>query len=53
MGLGELFVLLNIAYDSPDALKLCDMLGKVMYETALQTSIDLGKARGTFADYHE
>ena len=53
MGLGELFVLLNIVYDSLEAVKLCDMLGKIMYENALETSIQLGKTRGTFADYHK
>jgi ribonucleoside-diphosphate reductase alpha chain len=53
MWLGELFVLLNIVYDSPQAVTLCDMLGKIMYETALQTSIDLAQSRGTFGDYHD
>lgn len=45
--------MLNIVYDSLEAVKLCDMLGKIMYENALETSIQLGKTRGTFADYHK
>ncbi len=51
MGLGELFLKLEIPYESADALRLSDMLGKEMYASALETSIELEKTRGTFADY--
>lgn len=42
---------LQIAYEDDDAKKLADTLGKFIYETALETSVQLGKERGTFDDY--
>lgn len=51
MGLGELFLKLEIPYEHPDALKLSDALGKFIYENAYETSVELAAERGTFADY--
>ncbi len=51
MGLGELFLKLDIPYESTDALKMSDALAKTMYESAYETSVELAAERGTFADY--
>lgn len=56
LGLGvmwfwEMLLRLQIAYEDDDAKKLADTLGKFIYETALETSVQLGKERGTFDDY--
>lgn len=53
MGLGEMFIDLQIPYDSPEAVRLSDMLGECMYRNALETSKALAKTRGPFRDYHE
>jgi ribonucleoside-diphosphate reductase alpha chain len=51
MGLGELFLKLNIPYESTDAVKISDILGKYIYDAAYDISVDLAKERWTFADY--
>jgi ribonucleoside-diphosphate reductase alpha chain len=51
MGLGELFLKLDIPYESTDALKISDALAKYMYEAAYEVSVGLAAERGTFADY--
>lgn len=51
MGLAELFIDLEIAYDSPEAIKLTDMIGAFMHKHALATSIKLAKERGPFREY--
>lgn len=51
MGLGELFLKLDIPYESTDALKMSDALAKTMYEASYETSVELAAERGTFADY--
>lgn len=51
MGLGELFLKLDIPYESSDAVKISDALAKFMYEAAYETSVQLSKDRGTFGDY--
>lgn len=51
MGFGEILLRLQIAYEDEDAKKLADTLWKFLYDTALETSIQLGKERGTFDDY--
>jgi len=42
---------LNVAYDTPEAVSLCDYLGELMYSTALAESQKLAEERGAFADY--
>jgi ribonucleoside-diphosphate reductase alpha chain len=51
MGLGELFLKLEIPYEHTDALKLSDTLAKFMYDAAYETSVGLVAERGTFGDY--
>lgn len=51
MGLGELFLKLDIPYESTDALKISDALAKYMYEAAYEVSVGLAAERGTFDDY--
>ncbi len=51
MGLGEMLLFLNIPYEHTDALALSDKLGETIYKAALETSTELVKTRGTFADY--
>ena len=51
MGFGEMLLLLNIPYEHADALTLSDKLGSSIYNAALETSKELVKTRGTFADY--
>jgi ribonucleotide reductase alpha subunit len=45
MGLGELFLKLNIPYESTDAVKISDILGKYIYDAAYDISVDLAKER--------
>lgn len=51
MWLGEMLQMLDMTYESKDALKLSDKLGDTIYTTALETSKELAKDRWTFADY--
>lgn len=51
MGFGELLLFLNIPYEHSDALTISDKLGETIYNAALETSKELVKTRGTFADY--
>ncbi len=51
MGFGEMLLYLDIAYEHADALALSDRLGSTIYNAALETSKELAKTRGTFADY--
>lgn len=51
MGLGEMLLLLDIPYESKDALALSDKLGSTIYTAALETSKELAVTRGTFLDY--
>ena len=49
---GDLLIQLNIAYDSPECVRISEYLSKLMYNTALETSESLAVERGTFADYN-
>lgn len=51
MWLAELFIELEIYYDSDDALKLTDKIWAFMYQHALNTSKKLAQTRWTFGDY--
>jgi ribonucleoside-diphosphate reductase alpha chain len=48
---GDLLIQLNIAYDSPDCVRISTYLSKLMYDAALETSEWLAVERGAFADY--
>jgi ribonucleoside-diphosphate reductase alpha chain len=51
MWLGEMLQMLDITYESNDALVLSDKLGDCIYSTALATSTWLVSSRWTFGDY--
>ena len=46
--LGACFMAMGIPYDSELAVKKCEAFTKLMYRTALETSIELGKELGSF-----
>lgn len=46
--LGACFMAMAIPYDSELAVKKCEAFTKLMYRTALETSIELGKELGSF-----
>lgn len=48
VGWAEVLVLLGIPYDSPQAIKLAEKVGKTMYESAFEASVALGKEKGPF-----
>jgi ribonucleoside-diphosphate reductase alpha chain len=50
---GDLLIQLNIAYDSPECVRISEYLSKIMYDNALETSEALAVERGAFADYQE
>jgi ribonucleotide reductase alpha subunit len=47
-----LLIQLNIAYDSPECVRISEYLSKLMYDAALETSEALAVERGAFADYN-
>lgn len=46
--LGACFMAMGIPYDSDLAVKKCEAFTRLMYRTALETSIELGKELGSF-----
>lgn len=48
VGWAEVLVRLGIPYDSPEAFKLAEKVGKTMYESAFEASVALGKEKGPF-----
>jgi ribonucleoside-diphosphate reductase alpha chain len=51
MGFADLLILLNIPYDSEEALKLGESLMSFVRERAHQASADLARMRGVFPNY--
>jgi ribonucleoside-diphosphate reductase alpha chain len=51
MGFADLLILLNIPYDSEEALKLGESLMRFVREHAHEASADLARTRGLFANY--
>jgi ribonucleoside-diphosphate reductase alpha chain len=49
---GDLLIQLNIAYDSPECVRLSEYLWNLMYSAALETSEGLAVERGAFLDYN-
>ena len=45
MGLGDLFIKMNVAYGSPKSLEIADHIGKCMAVNALQASISIGETK--------
>lgn len=52
MGLADVFVLLGVAFDDAEAVRISDRLGEFIQKKALQASQDLAKERGAFAHYN-
>ena len=52
MGLADVFVLLNVAFDGPDAIRVCDRIGAFLQAESLAASEKLAETRGTFAHYN-
>lgn len=46
--LGACFMAMGLPYDSEVAVRKCEGFTKIMYRTALETSIELGKELGSF-----
>ena len=53
MGFAETLIELGIPYDSDEAVKLAEKIGKFMRETAYRKSEELAKERGAFPHYIE
>lgn len=51
MGWADLLVKMQIPYDSPEALKLAERVIKFISEVAHQTSVKLGREKGSFANF--
>jgi len=51
-GLADALAGLKLAYDSPEALKVVDLIYKTLKESAYSSSIELAKERGSFPVYN-
>lgn len=51
MGWAEMLIKLSIPYDSTKALELAEKLARFITQKARQTSVELGKKRGSFANF--
>jgi ribonucleoside-diphosphate reductase alpha chain len=49
VGWAEVLIALNIPYDSNEAFALAEKVTKTMYESAFETSLQLGEEKGPFA----
>lgn len=52
MGLADVFVLLGVAFDDQDAVRIADRIGEFLQKTALEASQQLAVERGAFAHYN-
>jgi len=52
LGLGDMFVRMEIAYDSEEALTITEQICKTLRDTAYDTSIDLAKEKGSFPNFY-
>lgn len=53
MGWAELLIMLEIPYDSEDALSLADEVMSFISEKAREKSVELGRERGSFPNFEE
>lgn len=53
MGLADMLIKMKIRYGSPEAVKVCDIIGFFMIDTAIQTSTNLAKEKGYYPKYKE
>ena len=51
MGLADALIKLKITYGSPEALAMCDQIGRVMARTAIETSSLLAYTEGPYPKY--
>ncbi len=51
LGLGDMFVRMQITYDSPQALETVDLIMREMRNTAYATSIALAREKGPFPNF--
>ena len=51
LGLGDMFIRMGISYDSEKALEIADEICKAMRDTAYETSVEIGKEKGSFPNF--
>ena len=51
LGLGDMFIRMGISYDSEKALEVADEICKAMRDTAYETSVEIGKEKGSFPNF--
>ena len=51
LGLGDMFIRMGISYDSDKALEVADEICKAMRDTAYETSVEIGKEKGSFPNF--
>jgi len=51
LGLGDMFIRMGISYDSEKALEVADQICKAMRDTAYETSVEIGKEKGSFPNF--
>lgn len=52
MGLADVFVMLGVAFDDPEAVRVSDRIGEFMSKVTIASSQNLAKERGTFEHYN-
>jgi len=53
MGFAEMLILMNISYNSPQALRLAEEIMKFISQTAREASARLGEERGSFPHFED
>lgn len=53
MGLADMLIKLGITYGSEKSLEVCDTIGRIMINNAIEQSALLAKEHGTFEEYKE
>ena len=51
MGIADMLIKMELRYGSEEAIRLCDMIGKVMARTALETSQYIAIQRGSYTKF--
>lgn len=51
MGLGDMLIKMNMRYGSDESILLCDQIGDVMCQVAIDTSCERGKKLGSFPKF--
>lgn len=53
MGIADMLIKMNLPYDSDEAIKLCDLIGFVMINSAILESANLAKKDGTYPNFQK